>query len=174
MREEKKFLLDEIRDKVAGSKGYLFTRYQGLDPNKASEFRIQLAKVGGGFAVIRKRILMKAIEEQGYTLTREMLQGHVGVVYANDDAIQTTKTVFQFSKDNAEVFEVLGGQFEGRLYSAEDIKALSKLPSKDEMRAQLLGLFEAPMAQTLSVMEAIMTSIMYCLENKCEKEKEQN
>lgn len=171
MREEKKFLLDEIRDKVAGSKAFLFTRYQGLDPNKASDFRIQLAKVGGGFTVVSKRILMKAAEQQGVVISRDMLKGHVGVVYAKEDPIQATKAVYQFSKDNEEVFEVLGGHFEGKLYSAQDVKALSQLPSQDEMRAQLLGLFEAPMAQTLSVMDAIMTSLLYCLENKCEKEK---
>jgi len=172
MRDEKQFLLDEILDKVAGAKAYLFTSYQRLNPNTASNFRIQLAKIGGGFTVVRKRILMKAAAEKGMDLTREMLKGHVGVVFANEDPIQTTKAVFQFSKENEEVLEVLGGHFEGRLYSAQDVKALSQLPSRDEMRAQLLGLFEAPMAQTLSVMEAILTSLLYCLENRCEKEKE--
>ena len=45
-----------------------------------------------------------------------------------------------------------------------------KLPAKDEMRAQLLGLFEAPMSQTLSTMESLLTSVMHCLENKKDKD----
>lgn len=171
MRAEKQFLLDEIRNKIGKAKACLFTRYQGMDPNMASNLRIQLSKIGGGFTVVSKRLLMKAASEEGVALNREMLKGHVGIVVANEDPIQTTKAIFQFSKENEEALEVLGGHLEGRLYSAEDVKAISKLPPENEMRAQLLGLFEAPMAQTLSVMEAIMTSLLYCLENKCEKEK---
>ena len=47
-----------------------------------------------------------------------------------------------------------------------DVESLSKLPGKDEMRAQLLAYLEAPMAQTLAVMDALLTSVVYCLENK--------
>lgn len=170
MREEKQLLLDEIREKVVGSKAYLLTRYQKLNPNLASDLRMKLAKAGGGFAVMRKRMLMKAAEGEGVSLSREMLKGHVGVAFTLDDPIQFTKALYQFSKENEEVLEVLGGQFEGRLYSGAEVKLLSELPSLDEMRAQLLGLFEAPMAQTLSVMESLMTSVLYCLENKSKKE----
>jgi large subunit ribosomal protein L10 len=170
MREEKQLLLDEIREKVAGSKACLFTRYQGLDPNAASDLRIKLAKVGGGFAIVRKRILMKAAEQQGISLNRDMLKGHVAVAFAMEDPISVTKTLLQFSKDHEEALEVLGGQVDGQLYTGAEVKMLSELPSQDEMRAQLLGLFEAPMAQTLSVMESLLTSVLYCLENKCEKQ----
>ncbi len=171
MREEKQLLLDEIRGKVGKSKAYLLTRYQNLNPNLASDLRIKLAKAGGGFVVMRKRMLMKAAEGEGVALSRDMLKGHVGVAFALEDPIQVTKALYQFSKDNEEALEILGGQFEGRLYSGPEVKMLSELPSLDEMRAQLLGLFEAPMAQTLSVMESLLTSVLYCLENKCDKEK---
>jgi large subunit ribosomal protein L10 len=50
--------------------------------------------------------------------------------------------------------------------SASDVEQISKLPGKDEMRSQFLGTLEAPLAQTLSVLEALLTSVMYCLENK--------
>lgn len=171
MRAEKQLLLDEIRKKVAASQAYLFTRYEKLNPNTASELRVQLAKIGSGFTAVRKRILIKAAAEEGVLLDRELLKGHIGVVFASADPIQTTKLIFQFSKENNEILEVLGGQFEGNLYSGQEMKTLSQLPSQDQMRAQLLGLFEAPMAQQLSVMEAMLTSLLFCLENKCEKEK---
>ena len=53
---------------------------------------------------------------------------------------------------------------------ASDVERLSKLPSKDEMRAQFLSVLEAPMSQTLAVMEALLTSVPYCLDNKCKQE----
>ncbi len=166
MRAEKQLLLDEIKDKIEGSSALVLTRYESMSPNMSSDFRRSLSDSGGSFAVVRKRILLKAAEQEGITLDPALLKGHIGVVFANEDPISSTKALFAFAKENKQTFEILAGQFDGRLCSAEDVKAISELPSQDGMRAQFLGLLEAPMSQTLSVMEALMTSILHCMENK--------
>lgn len=166
MRAEKQFLLDEIKEEMDGASAFVVTRYKGLTPNLSSDFRKSLQDAGGDFTVVKKRVLLKAAKAGGITLDPSLLEGHIGVVFAKEDPIPTTKALFSFAQSNEEVLEVLAGQFEGRLCSAEDVKAISMLPSQDEMRAQFLGLLEAPMSQTLSVMEALLTSIMHCLENK--------
>jgi large subunit ribosomal protein L10 len=169
MREEKQLLLDEIKDKIDQSTALVLTKYQKFDPNLASSFRMSIAKSGGHFEVVRKRILIKAAAAAGIDLNLDLLQGHVGVVFASGDPISVTKEMYQFKKDNEDVLEVLAGRFEGKLCSAVDVEQISKLPSKDEMRAQFLSVLEAPMAQTLSTMEALLTSVMHCLENKMQK-----
>lgn len=166
MRPEKQLLLNEIKDKIAGSKAIVIASYKRLEPNAASMFRTNLAKTGGGLEVVKKRVLIKAAQDAGVALDPALLQGHIAVVFANEDPVQTTKAVFQFRKENEEVLEVLGGRFEGAICSAQDVEQISKLPSKDEMRAQFLGTLEAPLSQTLSVIEALLTSVMHCLENK--------
>lgn len=169
MREEKQLLLDEIKTKMEGAHALILTRYSKLTPDRSADFRNQLTEAGGSYSVVPKRVLIKAAEQVGLSLKEEELQGHIGVVFAQEDTISPTKAVFKFAKENEEALEVLAGQFEGKLCSAADVKAISELPSQDEMRAQLLGLFEAPMAQTLSVMESLLLSVIYCLENKAEQ-----
>lgn len=166
MREEKQLLLDEIKGKLKGSEGFIVTRYQKMNPNLAAQLRSKLISSGGSFAVLAKRMLIKAAAAEGMTFDRKNLEGHIGIVFASADPVQVTKAIYAFAKENEAVLEVLGGQFEGKLCSREDVKAISELPSKDEMRAQFLGLLEAPLSQTLSVMDSLMTSILYCLENK--------
>lgn len=166
MRREKQLLLDDIRDKITASKGFILTRYGKMNPNLASQFRFNLHKTGGDFEVIRKRILLKAAEAAGLTLDRALLEGHIGVVFSSEDLLQTAKTVFKFKEDHEDILEVVGGRFEKQLYSAKDIEALSKLPSMPEMQAQLLGLFEAVPSQLLGVIDALLTSVPYSLENK--------
>ena len=137
-----------------------------MNPNLAAEFRMNVAKTGGSFEVVKKRVLIKAAAEAGFTLDRSNLQGHIGVIFADTDPVQTTKCVYKFSQESVGNFVVIGGRFEGNLCSETDLRLISQLPSEDEMRAQLLSTLEAPMSQTLATIEAILCSVIFCLENK--------
>jgi large subunit ribosomal protein L10 len=169
MRQEKQLLLDAIKDQMTGSKAIIFASYKRLEPNASAAFRTHLAKSGGSIEVVKKRVLIKAAQVAGVAFDPALLQGHIAVVFANQDPVQTTKVVYQFCKENEGVLEVIGGRFEDALCSASDVEQISKLPGKDEMRAQFLGTLEAPLAQTLAVIEALLTSVMHCLDNKSQQ-----
>ncbi len=166
MREEKQLLLDEIKDKIAGAETLLVTKHQGVGANAANTFRSKLRESGGELEVVRKRVFVKAAEAAGITVDVTELDGHIALVTSDGDSVTTTKTVFEFSKENGAAVEVLFGHLDGKRYTAEQVEKLSKLPDMDTMRAQFIGLLEAPMAQTLSVMQALLTSVLHCLENK--------
>lgn len=170
MRPEKQFLLNDVKEKMTGSQAIVLASYKRLEPNAAAKFRIQLASTGGSLVVVKKRVLVKAAQDAGVAIDPALLQGHIAVVFANRDPVQTTKVIYQFCKENEEVLKVIGGRFEGASCSASDVERISTLPGKDEMRAQLLGTLEAPLSQTLAVFEALLTSVMYCLENKSQAE----
>lgn len=166
MRAEKQFLLDEIKDKIQQSDAFFITRYGAINPNLASQFRMALVQAGGEFEVVRKRILIKAAESAGVSIDASQLEGHIGVVFATEEPLQTAKLVFKFQSENEGLLQVVAGRFEGQMYLGSEVEQLSKLPSKTEMRAQFLGLLEAVPAQTLGVMDALLTSLVYCLDNK--------
>jgi len=169
MRAEKQLLLDEIQEKIGQAKSLVLASYRKLEPNKAAAFRDELRKQGSGIGVVRKRIFAKAALASGVAIDLDTLQGHIAVVFISGDPVATTKTIFQFSKENEDVLTILGGRFDGQVCSAADVETISKLPSKDEMRAQFLGLLEAPMSQALATVEALLSSVMYCLENKSQE-----
>jgi large subunit ribosomal protein L10 len=166
MRKEKQLLLDEVKNQIDMGNGFILMRYTGLTPNTANAFRTAIAKTGGNVKVVRKRILVKAAEASGVSFNMKEMQGHISVVFAGPDLLETTKTLMSFSKDNGDIFQVVAGRYEGKVYDRAQMEMLATLPSKDAMRAQLLGTLEAPMAQTLAVLEALLTSVPYCLENK--------
>lgn len=170
MREEKQLLKQEILDKLVKHPAFVVMQYGKLTANAANDFRREVRKMGGDVEVVRKRVLIKAAEDAGLSLDFTTLDGHIGLVFLGGDPIETTKFVFKFSQEREKVIQVLGGRIEGQTYPGSDVEKLSQLPGKDEMRAQFLGLLEAPMAQTLAVMEALLTSVAHCLENKCKKE----
>jgi large subunit ribosomal protein L10 len=154
MRKEKQLLLDEIKDKIDAAKAMIITRYTALAPNASWVLRDQLAKLGSQLEVVRKRVFLKAAEQSGLKIDEALLKGHVGVVFVDQaDSLPSAKVIFKFSEENSKVLEVLCGQVEGIMRPGSEVEMLSKLPGIDEMRAELIGLFIAPMAQMLSVLE---------------------
>lgn len=169
MRAEKQLLLDEIKGKISGSNAFILTKYTSIKANSSCNLRNQLAKVGGELEVVRKRVFVKAAASLGVHLEVKNLEGNIGVVFTQDDPIEAIKALIKYGQSNEKVIQVIGARLEGTLYHAADVEKLSKLPGKNEMRAELLGLFEAPMAQTLAVMEALLTSVIYCIDNKSQQ-----
>lgn len=171
MKSEKGLLKKEIKDKFDRFQSFVIMQYAGLNANAANEFRRQMGKAGGDVEVVRKRVLIKAAEDAGIPLDQASLPGHIGIVFLGQDPVETTKMVFKFSQDREKVIQVVGGRFDGQMYTGADVERLSTLPSKDEMRAQFLSVLEAPLSQTLAVFEALLTSVPYCLENKGKQEE---
>lgn len=174
MRAEKQLLLDEIKEQIDGHDSFVIMQYSGLDANRTTEFRNQLADLGGSLEIVKKRVLFKAAQDLGIELDLATLTGHIGLVLAGKDSVQAIKVVFELKKELKDRINVLGGHFDGRLLTGEDVETLSKLPSEDEMRAQLLGVLAAPMQQTVGAMNALLCSVLYAMENKIKKEEGSN
>jgi large subunit ribosomal protein L10 len=175
MRHDKQLLLDEVKGQIDDSGTFVIMSYSKLTANAANSFRRGVQKLGGGVEVVRKRVLIKAAESAGVKLDLSDMPGHIGLVFARQaDPVTVTKYVFDFGKSEGDAIAVVGGRFEGKLYSGADVEKLSKLPGKDEMRAQFLSVLEAPMSQTLAVMEALLSSVVYCLDNKVKLENPEN
>lgn len=170
MRSDKHFLLDEITESIDKFGAFFVMRYSSLKANTAGAFRREVLKRGGDVHVMRKRLLLKAAEEKGINLDKVALDGHVGLVFAADDPVEMCKALIQFGKENGDAVQLVGGHVEKQVFNAQQVVQFSSLPSKPEMQAQLLATFEAPLSQTLAVFEALITSVVYCLDNKVKQE----
>ena len=166
MRAEKQYLLDEIIEGIDNSDMMMVLSYQKLDANSTADFRKEVGKSGGSMLVVKKRVFLKAAESAGYVLKHKNMKGHIGLVFSTKEAVTTTKAIYKFCKGKEQTLEIVGGHFQKKLCTPSDFEKISKLPSLEQMRSQLLGVLEAPMAETLSVMNALLTSVMHCLENK--------
>jgi len=169
MRSEKQFLLEEVKEMIDRHQSFVIMQYSRMSANKANDFRCQIAEVGGDVQMINKRILVKAAKESGIELDLAALPGHIGLVFTGEDPIPAAKAVVQLCKESNQGISILGGRFEGQLFPGQQVEELSKLPGKDGMRSQLLAVLEAPMQQTVGVMNSLLCSVIYCLEEKSKK-----
>ncbi len=170
MRKEKQLLLDEIAEKLKGSTAFVVMRYQNMDPNLSYLFREHLRKVKGEFYTVQKRVFLKASESCGVSFDGYTLHGHVGIVYSLEEPLDVVKSLYEFSKTQQDVLEVLGGYYDGEVCSSDTMKTISALPSLDELRAQLVGVIQAPLVDVVSAINALLTSVMNCIDNKIQKD----
>ncbi len=171
MRKEKEYLLEEIADSIPQGSNLVLVNYGKMEPNQTHDFRRRISKAGGNYLVVKKRIFRKAAETKGMKIDISHLKGNVGFVVAKENFLEATKELYTFRSENKDALEVLGGHFEGSFCSPSQVEMISKLPSLPEMRAQFLGTLEAPLSHTLGVVEAILTSIIYCLDNKAKDQQ---
>jgi large subunit ribosomal protein L10 len=172
VKREKQLLLDEMKEQIQQSESFIVTQYQHLNGERAHEFRREIAKLGGYFEVVRKRMFLEAVRRVGIEFEADQLPGHIGLVLGAKDPFEATKVVMKFSGANQESFQLVGGFVEGQKTSREEIQRLALLPGKDQMRSELLGLFCAPASGVLGVMEAIMTDVVSCIDSKAKETKE--
>ncbi|MFA6916690.1 MAG: 50S ribosomal protein L10 [Parachlamydiales bacterium] len=170
MRQDKHLLLDEVTESLQKFDHFFVMRYGNLNANQANSFRNEVAKKGGDVHILRKRLFSKAAVTMGYSMDHIPLEGHIGLVFASGDPVEMCKALIQFGKENNDTIALVGGRVDSQVLGQDQVAVLSKLPGKAEMQAQLLATFEAPLSQTLSVMEALISSVVYCLDNKVKKE----
>jgi large subunit ribosomal protein L10 len=164
MSAEKQALLDEVKEKINLKDGFILASYDKLSANAISRMRISLAAAGGDMFVVKKRVFAKAAAEKNVLFSLDELQGHVLVALAKGNFLAVAKEMYKV-KDETNALKILGGYFEDAKCDSSEVQQISSLPSLDEMRAQFIGLLEAPMSQNLATMEAFIASVMDCVEN---------
>jgi large subunit ribosomal protein L10 len=155
-----------MKEQIRQSGSFIVAQYQNMSGSRAYDFRRELAKIGGYFEVVRKRMLLEAARRVGIEFDPSQLPGHIGLVLGARDPLEATKIVMQFSQSNEDSVQLVAGYVEGQKTSKEDVQRLATLPGKDQMRAELLGLLCAPASGVLGVMEAVLTGVVYCVQSK--------
>ncbi|ADZ18977.1 50S ribosomal protein L10 [Chlamydia psittaci] len=169
MKEEKKLLLQEIEEKISASQGFILLRYLGFTAAHSREFRNSLSGVSAEFEVLKKRIFFKAIQSAGFDIDSSDTSGHLGVVFAYDDAVSAAKQVLDFNKQHNDSLVFLAGRIDSANLSGKEVEAVAKLPSMKELRQQIVGLLAAPMSQVVGIMGSALSGVISCIDQKTQK-----
>src|SRR5687767_1031959 len=147
MRAEKQFITNEYLTRLNSSPFFIVVDYRGLTVTNFSELRKRLRGTGSEVHVVKNSIFRVAAKEAGVAeLRKKALSGQLAVVTGKKDVSSAAKVlktfVSEFSK-GAVHFGYLNNQ---RLENKE-LMELADLPSLDVLRGKLLGLFQAPAAK---------------------------
>ena len=158
----------ELKERLQATQAVVFTDFRGLTVQDANELRTALAEVDAAFSVIKNTLARIAVKGAGFEGTEAFLEGPTAVALANADPVATAKRLVEATK-KFPVLEVKGGWFEGRLLTADDIKALAALESREAMLAKVAGLLKMEMSRAAFMFQALQSKFLSLLEAYKEK-----
>lgn len=171
-RPEKKFYAEHYSNSLKEAEALVVFNYGNLSANDANELRRSLQKQGASYRVIGKRVLKHAMKGADLELNDVEFKGSVGVLESTENSIDVIKSLYDFSKEKGGkkgLFKVQAGVYEGEVLDADKVKALSELPSKEQMQSMLLGVLAAPMSGVVGAMNSVVASVPTLLMKKAEK-----
>ena len=157
-RAQKSELANEIKDKFAKAKIAVFADYKGLTAMQADDLRKKLREVDTEVKVLKNNVARLVTKDGALGEdTKNFMDGVVGptlVAFGYKDFTATAKVIHKFSLDN-EALKLKGSIMEGKTISATELEAIATLPSREVLLAMLLGMFQAPVASFVRVLDAI-------------------
>jgi large subunit ribosomal protein L10 len=171
-RAQKQAELDALRENFAKSKGVVFARYKGLSVNDIQELRQRLRKEQSEMLVSKKTLMGLMLAEAN--LPKEAMtemDGPVAVVFGYQDEVAPAKVLAEFAKDH-EAVGFYAGVLDGKLINEHAVLELSKLPSKAELLAKLVGSIKSPVSGFVNVLNGNLRGLAQVL-NQIKEKKEQ-
>jgi len=155
-RSDKEQLVAELKSKLDGAEGVLYTDFTGLNVKRMTELRRRFRKAGVEYVVIKNTLALRAVNEAG--LTGQALKGPTGVVVAKD-TITAAKLLTDFAKENDAKPSVKGGLYAGTAIDADTVKKLAALPTRTEALSILVGTFNSVLSMFALSLEARKTQL---------------
>lgn len=170
-REKKEELVKEYVERLNESEAIIITDYRGLTVTQLQSLRAEIRKAEGSYAVVKNTLLQRALEAVGLPVPEDMLNGPVGISFCHKNVTGVAKAVTDFIKQN-EILAVKGGLMGKQVINEDAVKNLANLPSIDVLRAQLLGLINAPAARLAGVVAGGVRQIVNVVNAYADKEKD--
>lgn len=151
-RAQKQAFVADMHEIFAKTTCVVVTHYNGLNVAQISDLRRRMQGAGVTFRVTKNRLSKLALEGTPYVNLSDLFSGPTAIAYS-DDPVAPAKVAVEFAKSN-QALVVLGGALAERRLEANDVEALARLPSLDELRAKLVGLLQAPAGKLVGVLQA--------------------
>ena len=151
-REQKELFVQNLKSIITENSLVLVFHYRGMSVTDMTDLRVQSFNSGCNIKVTKNRLTKLALEGTDKAALSEFFDGPTAIAYSSDP-VQLTKLLTNFAKNNNNLV-ILGGIMDNEILSVEKIEILSKLPSLEEIRAQLIGLISSPAQKIASVLTA--------------------
>ena len=152
--EIKKPIVEEISASIKDAQSVVLVDYRGLTVAQDTELRKQLREAGITYKVYKNTMMNFAFQGTDFESLAPFLDGPSAVAISTTDATAPARVLAKFAQ-TANKLEIKAGVVEGTLYDAEGMKAISAIPSREELLSRLLGSMQSPIANFARCMDQL-------------------
>lgn len=170
-KQKKEELVAQYKDLIEQSDALILTEYKGLSVNDMENLRSKIREAEGAFYVTKNTLLKLALEEAGTSVPDDLLTGQVATGFALGEAPTLAKALVDYA-EKEEHLSIKGGIMHMEILSGEQIESLAKLPTLDELHAQIIGLLSAPARDIASTLASGVRQVVNVIDAYSKKEEE--
>jgi large subunit ribosomal protein L10 len=154
-RADKESFVQEFQARIQNTPVFYLTDFTGLDVKSITRLRHRLQEAGADYLVVKNRLVLRALDAADRELPdlSEHLTGPTGVILAPEGPVDSAKAVTEFAKEHGDrpVFKV--GVLDSSIVEVEQFQKLARLPTREQLLAELAGAMQAPMAALAGALE---------------------
>jgi large subunit ribosomal protein L10 len=170
-KDRKDELVAQYVDLLNQSRAVFIAEYTGLNVKDINQLRQEVRKAEGAFHVTKNTLLRYALQETDRPVPEELLTGQVATGFALNEAPTMAKALTDFAKGK-ENLVIKGAILGNKILTAEQVVELAKLPSRDELRAQIIGMIGTPAQNIASIVANSVRQVVNVLDAYVKKEGE--
>jgi len=155
--------VETLTEQLKGSPNVFVTDFTGLNVLRMTELRRRLRGAGVDYVVVKNTLAQRAFAANGVSTLDDHLAGPTGLVLSGQDPVAGAKVLADFARE-FEKPAIKVGLVDGKPLTADQVRRLAELPSKEVLLGQLAGYIQAPMAQFAGVMNGLLYQMIGALE----------
>jgi large subunit ribosomal protein L10 len=155
--QEKFTAVAEIRDRFRESSAAVLTEYRGLTMAQITQLRRSLGSATT-YAVVKNTLTKLAASEAGYPIPDALLTGPTAIAFVSGDPVEAAKGLRDFARTNP-LLVIKGGVVEGKPLSAEEMRRLADLESREVLLAKMAGALQASLSRAAGLFQAPLSQV---------------
>jgi large subunit ribosomal protein L10 len=169
-REQKAAAIAEIAENIRESEAIFAVDYRGISVPQAAALRTRLRDADASFRVVKNTLTERAADEAGdrAAALKTLLKGPTALTFVRGDAAMAAKAISQFNRET-DLLAFKGGILNGDTLEVEQIQAIARLPSRDVLYQQLVGMVASPITGVVRGLNALISGLALQLGQIAEK-----
>ena len=161
-REQKAAAIAEIVAQIKESEAVFAVDFRGISVPQAADVRTRLRDADATFRVVKNTLTERAADEAGADALKPLLEGPTALTFVRGDAATAAKAIATFNRET-QLLTFKGGLLDGDALDAEQILAISRLPSRDVLYGQLVGMVASPITGLARGLNALLSGVAIAL-----------
>ena len=169
-REQKGVAIAEIAANIDESEAIFAVDYRGITVTQVAELRTKLREADASFRVVKNSLAERAADQAGAESLKPMLEGPTALTFVRGDAALAAKAVADYAR-LTQLLPFKGGLMDGEVLDAEQIRSISRLPSREVLYGQLVGVVASPISGLVRTLSALVGGLAVALGQVREKKE---